>query len=148
MCAYGIRLLGKAPAFTTGRLLTLALGMGAATAIFSVVDTGTAKAIAVSRRGRSARDLGEKPLARIAIECPWLAGLFPGVATKQSRTVEQMAAIVDSADQPHRRPQRTSTRRKSSAAVSAAIPTARRGTQAGPRFPARKTCRGTPMLSC
>ena len=36
---YGARLLWKSPAFTTLAMLTLALGMSAATAIFSVVDT-------------------------------------------------------------------------------------------------------------
>ena len=90
---YGFRFLGKAPAFTTVALLTLALGMGAATAIFSVVDTVLLKPLPFRDAERLLviweRNPSQDLYRMFVAPANFLAW------QKQSRTVEQMAAIMD-----------------------------------------------------
>ena len=58
---YGMRSLLRAPRFTVPSLLTLALGIGATAAMFSVLRCGPARAAAVSRaRSRGGR-VGNQP---------------------------------------------------------------------------------------
>src|SRR5262245_21215737 len=49
---YGVRLLLRAPAFTLVTILTLALGIGANTAIFSTVDAVLLRALPYGEPGR------------------------------------------------------------------------------------------------
>ena len=134
---YGIRLLGKAPAFTTVALLTLALGMGAATAIFSVVDTVLLKPLPF-RDAERLLVIWEKNPSQDRYRMSVAPANFLAWQ-KQSRTVEQMAAILDTrinltgGPNGHIDPEEVKCERVS----AELIPAARRGAQAGPHVPAR-----------
>src|SRR5215472_2608014 len=52
---YGLRMLGRSPAFATMAVLILALGIGATTAIFSVVNTVMLKRLPFSTADRLVR---------------------------------------------------------------------------------------------
>src|SRR5271169_236581 len=90
---YGARLLWKSPVFTTVALLTLALGMGAVTAIFSVVDTVLLKPLPFRDAERllviwekNPSQNRQKMFVSPANFLAW---------REQSRTVEAMAALQD-----------------------------------------------------
>ncbi len=89
---YGARLLTKAPGFAATALLTLALGMGATTAIFSVVDAALLKPLPFRDAGRLIV-IWEKNAAQHKFRLFAAAGNFREWR-QQSRTVEGMSAIV------------------------------------------------------
>src|ERR1035437_10045222 len=90
---YGVRRLGKTPAFTTVALLTLALGMGAATAIFSVVDTVLLKPLPF-RDAERLLVIWEKNPSQNRYKL-FVAPVNFLAWQKQGRAVEQMAALQE-----------------------------------------------------
>jgi predicted permease len=90
---YGIRTLRKNPGFTMTAVLTLALGIGANTAIFSVVDAVLLRPLPFPAADRLVRIWESKPQA----------GYFRNVVNglnfldwrEQNRSFESMAAISD-----------------------------------------------------
>jgi len=89
---FGVRLLVKRPGFTAVAVLTLALGIGASTAIFTVVDTMLLRPLPFSEPSRLVR-LWESAPSR---------GYFRNVVNPfnfmdwrdNARSFEGMAAIV------------------------------------------------------
>ena len=88
---YGLRMLGKNPGFTTVAVITLAVGIGANGAIFSVVDAVLLKPLPFSEPDRlvavSGRDLRNGEKGR-ALSYPDFADL-----RAQTQTLESVAAF-------------------------------------------------------
>src|ERR1035438_8739081 len=86
-------MLAKAPAFTAVALLTLALGMGAATAIFSVVDTVLLKPLPF-RDAERLLVIWKKNVSQ-NLDQTFVSPATFLASQQQSRAVERMAALQD-----------------------------------------------------
>src|ERR1051326_1749459 len=91
---YGARLLWNAPAFSLVALITLGLGMGASTAIFSVVDAVLLKPLPF-RDPKSLVVVWEKSPAQHKFKLEGAGANF-AEWQMQTRTLEGMAAFRDS----------------------------------------------------
>ena len=90
---FGVRRLAKTPAFTIIAVITLALGMGAATAIFSVVDAVLLKPLPFRDPEKLLVIWEQNPAAnRYRM---FVSTINFVTWQKQNRTLEQMAAIQD-----------------------------------------------------
>src|SRR5215469_1569250 len=91
---YGLRMLRKSPAFTTVAVITLALGIGANTAIFSVADAFLLRPVSVSDPDRLVMVMELSPNQNIGEAASW-STVAPGNFEdwkEQSRSFESMAA--------------------------------------------------------
>lgn len=90
---YAGRMLAKAPAFTAVAVLTLALGMGAATAIFSVVDTVLLKPLPFRDADRLLVIWEANPSQNLYKQFVAPANFLAWQG--RSRTLQRMAALQD-----------------------------------------------------
>ena len=102
---YGLRMLRKSPGFTAAAILTLALGIGANTAIFSVVNAVLLRPLPFRDPGRLVSVLENKPTQNL----DWLAvtPLNFSEWQKRANAFEDLAAMngctfrLASQDEPH-----------------------------------------------
>lgn len=105
---YALRTLAGSPTFTAVAVLTLALGIGANTAIFSVVDAVLLRPLPYPDPGRLVQIWGTDPARYIPYHCVWYADVCE--YRKQSRSFEFISAAAYGTrnlvlgDQPERIP--------------------------------------------
>jgi len=80
---YGIRMIGKTPGFTAIAVLSLALGIGANTALFSVVDAMLLKKLPV-----------KEPERLVLFEARWGSNFSPGSYSGSNRRDPASGAVV------------------------------------------------------
>src|SRR6185437_4018859 len=90
---YGVRMMGKAPGFTAIAVLTLALGIGANTAIFSVVYAALLRSLPYAQPSRLIT-LSER--RELSLEDKAWVASYPDYVdwTKQSKTFQSLAGFT------------------------------------------------------
>src|SRR3954471_8444433 len=94
---YALAMMRRNPGFTTAGLLTLALGIGATTAVFSVVYGVLLRPLPYPGAGRLVRMSEEHPGAVSPLRGPMLSNLTYYAWSAAPRTIEQFAAYSPSA---------------------------------------------------
>ncbi len=89
---YGLRGLAKSPGFTAASILTLALGIGATTALFTVVRSVLLKPLPFKEPGRLVRVYEQSPDGKSPFN--WIAGGVFAQWKKQSRGFSDLALVA------------------------------------------------------